>query len=117
MLFFFSVFWPSDIHSFLEAIFEILNCITIFHVDNEIVYIYYMCACVCVCGLKGLSYDVTMLKHQCLCGSNSVHPENGSRLQSIWARFQEAGLVSRCQVRRSFIYMCCSVEVNFYNYR
>lgn len=45
----------------------------------------------------GLTYDVTMLKHQCLCGNNSLHPENGSRLQAIWARFQEAGLVNRCQ--------------------
>lgn len=40
-----------------------------------------------------------MLKHQCVCGDNSSHPEHGGRLQSIWARLQETGLVARCEVR------------------
>ncbi|XP_013777776.1 histone deacetylase 4-like [Limulus polyphemus] len=45
----------------------------------------------------GLVYDSIMLKHVCICGDNSYHPEHGGRLQSIWARLQETGLVSRCE--------------------
>ncbi|KAH7964954.1 hypothetical protein HPB49_002632 [Dermacentor silvarum] len=44
-----------------------------------------------------LAYDSLMLKHQCICGDYSSHPEHGGRLQSIWARLQETGLVSRCE--------------------
>lgn len=36
----------------------------------------------------GLAFDSLMLKHQCLCGDNSQHPEHPGRLQSIWARLQ-----------------------------
>ncbi len=43
-----------------------------------------------------LAYDGLMLRHQCMCGSNSAHPEHGGRLQSIWARLQETGAVHRC---------------------
>jgi len=43
-----------------------------------------------------LAYDGLMLKHQCICGDNSGHPEHGGRLQSIWARLAETGLLSRC---------------------
>jgi len=39
-------------------------------------------------GGTGLAYDGLMLKHQCLCGDNSQHPEHPGRLQSIWARLQ-----------------------------
>src|SRR6266516_1147747 len=46
----------------------------------------------------GLVYDSLMLKHQCICGDNSHHPEHGGRLQSIWARLQETGLAQRCEV-------------------
>ncbi|KAL3250108.1 hypothetical protein MRX96_055709 [Rhipicephalus microplus] len=42
-----------------------------------------------------------MLKHQCICGDYSSHPEHGGRLQSIWARLQETGLVARCERIRS----------------
>ncbi|KAG1678324.1 Histone deacetylase 4 [Nymphon striatum] len=45
----------------------------------------------------GVVYDSLMLKHQCTCGNNSNHPEHGGRLQSIWARFQETGLLGRCE--------------------
>lgn len=38
---------------------------------------------------------------QCMCGNNSTHPEHGGRLQSIWARLQETGLVHRCLRLRS----------------
>lgn len=46
----------------------------------------------------GLAYDSLMLKHQCICGDYSSHPEHGGRLQSIWARLQETGLAARCEV-------------------
>ncbi|XP_067139106.1 histone deacetylase 4-like isoform X3 [Centruroides vittatus] len=49
----------------------------------------------------GVVYDSLMLKHQCICGNNSHHPEHGGRLQSIWARLQETGLISRCERIRS----------------
>ncbi|XP_022256382.1 histone deacetylase 4-like [Limulus polyphemus] len=45
----------------------------------------------------GLVYDSLMLKHQCICGDNSHHPEHGGRLQSVWARLHETGLVARCE--------------------
>lgn len=43
---------------------------------------------VCKPGGTGLAFDSLMLKHQCLCGDNSQHPEHPGRLQSIWARLQ-----------------------------
>ncbi|RWS29289.1 histone deacetylase 4-like protein [Leptotrombidium deliense] len=49
----------------------------------------------------GIVYDSLMLKHQCICGDNSQHPEHGGRLQSIWARLQETGLTLRCERIRS----------------
>ncbi|XP_076349298.1 histone deacetylase 5-like isoform X2 [Tachypleus tridentatus] len=45
----------------------------------------------------GLVYDSLMLKHQCTCGDNTHHPEHGGRLQSVWARLHETGLVARCE--------------------
>ncbi|XP_072179857.1 histone deacetylase 4-like [Diadema setosum] len=45
----------------------------------------------------GLAYDTLMLKHQCLCGNNQNHPEHPGRLQSIWARLHERGIVNRCE--------------------
>ncbi|OQR73573.1 histone deacetylase 4-like [Tropilaelaps mercedesae] len=42
-----------------------------------------------------------MLKHQCVCGHFSEHPEHAGRLQSVWARLQETGLVPRCVRLRS----------------
>lgn len=44
----------------------------------------------------GLAFDNTMLKHACTCGDNSSHPEHSGRLQSVWARLLETGLVQRC---------------------
>ncbi|CAH1966571.1 unnamed protein product [Acanthoscelides obtectus] len=44
----------------------------------------------------GLAYDNQMLKHACVCGNNALHPEHAGRLQSIWSRLLETGLVSRC---------------------
>ncbi len=45
----------------------------------------------------GLAYDTMMLKHSCICGNNTNHPEHAGRLQSIWARLHETGLVNRCE--------------------
>ncbi|XP_013391785.2 histone deacetylase 4-like [Lingula anatina] len=45
----------------------------------------------------GIAYDTMMLKHQCTCGNNQNHPEHAGRIQSIWARLQEAGLAARCE--------------------
>ncbi|XP_048579720.1 histone deacetylase 4 isoform X2 [Nematostella vectensis] len=44
----------------------------------------------------GLVYDNLMLKHQCSCGDATSHPEHPGRLQSIWARLQETGVVNMC---------------------
>ncbi|MBN3298014.1 HDAC9 deacetylase, partial [Amia calva] len=45
----------------------------------------------------GVAYDAVMLKHQCTCGNYSDHPEHGGRIQSIWSRLQESGLISQCE--------------------
>lgn len=52
----------------------------------------------CVSG-PGVVYDTFMLKHQCMCGNTHVHPEHAGRIQSIWSRLQETGLLSKCEVR------------------
>uniref|UniRef100_A0A8C5DUI1 histone deacetylase n=1 Tax=Gouania willdenowi TaxID=441366 RepID=A0A8C5DUI1_GOUWI len=44
-----------------------------------------------------LVYDSLMLKHQCVCGNAHIHPEHAGRVQSIWSRLQETGLLSRCE--------------------
>lgn len=49
----------------------------------------------------GLAFDSLMLKHACICGNNSPHPEHSGRLQSIWARLVETGLANRCDRLRS----------------
>ncbi|XP_030196592.1 histone deacetylase 5 isoform X3 [Gadus morhua] len=45
----------------------------------------------------GLVYDSLMLKHQCVCGNTQIHPEHAGRVQSIWSRLQETGLLTRCE--------------------
>ncbi|XP_067649749.1 histone deacetylase 4-like isoform X3 [Haliotis asinina] len=49
----------------------------------------------------GLAYDTIMLKHQCTCGNNMNHLEHAGRIQSIWARLTDTGLVTRCERVRS----------------
>ncbi|XP_029171772.1 LOW QUALITY PROTEIN: histone deacetylase 9 [Nylanderia fulva] len=50
----------------------------------------------------GLAYDPLMLKHACDCGDTvRSHPEHGGRLQSVWARLSETGLLQRCDRIRS----------------
>lgn len=55
-----------------------------------------------------LVYDSFMQKHQCTCADTYHHPEHGGRLQSIWARLQETGLSTRCEV-----ILACSLKVDF----
>ncbi|XP_029340767.1 histone deacetylase 9 isoform X11 [Mus caroli] len=45
----------------------------------------------------GIAYDPLMLKHQCICGSSTTHPEHAGRIQSIWSRLQETGLLNKCE--------------------
>nr|XP_014341720.1 PREDICTED: histone deacetylase 5 [Latimeria chalumnae] len=45
----------------------------------------------------GIVYDTFMLKHQCTCGNTNDHPEHAGRIQSIWSRLQETGLLSKCE--------------------
>ncbi|XP_058867737.1 histone deacetylase 9-like isoform X2 [Acipenser ruthenus] len=45
----------------------------------------------------GVVYDTVMLKHQCICGNSSDHPEHGGRIQSIWSRLQDTGLLNHCE--------------------
>ncbi|XP_055680986.1 histone deacetylase 4 isoform X5 [Lutzomyia longipalpis] len=49
----------------------------------------------------GLAFDNQMLKHACICGDNSSHPEHSGRLQSVWARLVETGLANRCDRLRA----------------
>ena len=49
--------------------------------------------------VAGLVYDTLMLKHQCMCGNTHIHPEHAGRIQSVWSRLQETGLLGRCEVR------------------
>ena len=57
----------------------------------------------------GVAWDPVMLKHSCLCGDDSGHPESPGRLERILTSLAEAGgrggragLLSRCElVRRS----------------
>ncbi|XP_047030407.1 histone deacetylase 4 isoform X4 [Helicoverpa zea] len=49
----------------------------------------------------GLAYDALMLKHGCACGAHApTHPEHSGRLQSVWARLCETGLVARAERTR-----------------
>ncbi|XP_078198718.1 histone deacetylase 9 isoform X17 [Callithrix jacchus] len=45
----------------------------------------------------GIAYDPLMLKHQCVCGNSTTHPEHAGRIQSIWSRLQETGLLNKCE--------------------
>ncbi|XP_061088005.1 histone deacetylase 5-like isoform X3 [Conger conger] len=45
----------------------------------------------------GVVYDTFMQKHQCMCGNTHIHPEHAGRIQSIWSRLQETGLLNRCE--------------------
>lgn len=56
----------------------------------------------CLSG-PGVVYDTFMLKHQCMCGNTHVHPEHAGRIQSIWSRLQETGLLSKCEVREPLL--------------
>lgn len=38
-----------------------------------------------------------MAKHHCVCGNNENHVEHGERVQSVWSRLQERGLLEKCE--------------------
>ncbi|XP_075927737.1 histone deacetylase 4-like isoform X1 [Petromyzon marinus] len=46
----------------------------------------------------GVVYDTLMVRHQCSCGDDSNHPEHAGRIMAIWARLQQTGLLSKCEV-------------------
>ena len=46
----------------------------------------------------GLAYDPVMLRHQCMCGDDRIHPENPTRVKAVYERLQETGLVDKCCV-------------------
>lgn len=62
----------------------------------------------------GLVYDSLMLKHQCICGNAHIHPEHAGRVQSIWSRLQETGLLGRCEV---FTHSQILIHVESVNFR
>ncbi|CCF23337.1 Histone deacetylase 4 [Caenorhabditis elegans] len=45
----------------------------------------------------GLGYDQAMVRHECCCGNNASHVENGGRIQSIWSKLIEHGHVQKCE--------------------
>ncbi|VDK42022.1 unnamed protein product, partial [Gongylonema pulchrum] len=45
----------------------------------------------------GLVYDSAMAKHHCVCGNNKNHVEHGERVQLVWSRLQERGLLEKCE--------------------
>lgn len=62
-----------------------------------------MCDDVCV---TGIAYDPIMLRHQCICGDSVIHPEKPARIQQIFNRLEEAGLIAKCEVRIIFKQWC-----------
>ena len=52
------------------------------------------------CGKTGVAWDPVMLKHCCLCGDDSTHPESPGRLERIMAGVADTGLLSRCDLVR-----------------
>lgn len=61
-------------------------------------------------SVPGVVYDTFMLKHQCMCGNTHVHPEHAGRIQSIWSRLQETGLLSKCEVRQPLLSLAPSSD-------
>lgn len=61
------------------------------------------------CPPPGVVYDTFMLKHQCTCGNTNVHPEHAGRIQSIWSRLQETGLLGKCEVRAALCPLPCAL--------
>ena len=66
------------------------------------------------------AWDPVMLKHSCLCGDETLHPESPGRLERILAAVAEAGLLTRCELvrRTATLEELCSVhapQVNIYS--
>uniref|UniRef100_A0A8C2E6T7 Histone deacetylase n=1 Tax=Cyprinus carpio TaxID=7962 RepID=A0A8C2E6T7_CYPCA len=67
---------------------------------RNIIWCIWCNACICnhlLALSAGLVYDTFMLKHQCICGNTNIHPEHAGRIQSVWSRLQETGLLGRCE--------------------
>ncbi|EDV26715.1 uncharacterized protein TRIADDRAFT_23354 [Trichoplax adhaerens] len=47
--------------------------------------------------ITGIAYDNIMQKHMCKCENPTIHRESGGRLQSIWARLREVGILRYCE--------------------
>ena len=47
----------------------------------------------------GVAYDTVMLRHQCICGESISHPEKPARIQRIYNRLEETGLIKKCEVK------------------
>uniref|UniRef100_A0A3Q2XTD9 Histone deacetylase n=1 Tax=Hippocampus comes TaxID=109280 RepID=A0A3Q2XTD9_HIPCM len=89
--------FPAHTHTwgqilvFISVLIRPLDSIGVIHVTA-----FPLLSC-CLSLPAGLVYDSLMLKHQCVCGNAHIHPEHAGRVQSIWSRLQETGLLGRCE--------------------
>lgn len=44
----------------------------------------------------GITYELELCNHKCICGNEANHPENSRRILTIWRRLYDAGLMARC---------------------
>lgn len=66
------------------------------------------------CSMKktGVALDPVMLKHSCLCGDDSLHPESPGRLERIMNSLTESGLLPRCELVRRVATLEASSQSN-----
>lgn len=66
------------------------------------------------CSIKktGVALDPVMLKHSCLCGDDSLHPESPGRLERIMNSLTESGLLPRCELVRRVATLEASSQSN-----
>ena len=61
----------------------------------------------------GIAWDPAMLKHSCLCGDESGHPESPGRLERIFARLAESGVLNRCPIITVFLVLFVVTTLTF----
>lgn len=44
----------------------------------------------------GLTYELELSNHKCICGNEYNHPENSFRILAIWRRLYDRGLMAKC---------------------
>lgn len=44
----------------------------------------------------GLTYDLELCNHKCICNNELNHPENSKRVLAIWRRLHDSGLMAKC---------------------